>query len=75
MFTVFVSISNQSALGVPLLHPSQLGNYAVIAMYAIGLATANPRVQIGLALAFPCLVIVYVTTLMAEPDSLFRVVP
>ena len=71
----FVAISNQSTLGVPPLHPSQLGNYAYIAIYAVGLASANPRVQVGLALAVPCFVLVYILTLMAEPDSVFRAVP
>jgi hypothetical protein len=75
IFTVCVAISNQSALGVPPLHQSQLGNYAVIAMYALGLASANAKVHVGLALAFPCFVILYISTLMTEPDSLFRAAP
>lgn len=74
VFTAFVAISNQFTLGVPPLHPSQLGNYAVIAMYSVGFASANPRVHVLLAIIFPCFVFAYVLTLMADPDSLFRTV-
>jgi hypothetical protein len=75
VFTVFVAISNQTSLGISPLHPSQLGNYAVVAMYAIGSCSANEKLHTALAFAFPCFVLAYILTLMAEPDSLFREIP
>jgi hypothetical protein len=69
-----VILSNQSALGVSPLHPSQLGNYAILAMFVIGLCSAKPSVHAGLAVALPALWVVYFVVLLAEPDSAFRAV-
>jgi hypothetical protein len=67
-----VTISNQSALGVAPLHPSQLGNYAVIALYLVGFVSKKPGVHAGLAVAFPSVVLVYVLSQATTPDSIFH---
>jgi hypothetical protein len=44
---ITVAVSNQSALGVPPLHPSQLGNYASIAVHLIGLFSGREHELAG----------------------------
>ena len=70
-----ILIGNQSSLGIPLLHASQLGNYAMIAMFLVGLSSAKPRVHIGLVLAFLSLLAVFFSTLLVDPESVLRAVP
>lgn len=75
VFIATVITSNQTALRVSPLHSSQLGNYALLAIYLIGLFSAKPRVHVALALAFPCVLIWFFLTLMVDPDSVFRAAP
>jgi len=72
IFMLTVVVSNQSTLGVGPLHPSQLGNYALIAMYLLGLVSKRASVHAGLAVAFPSLLLVYVLSQATTPDSVFR---
>lgn len=74
VFVATVIVSNQSALDVSALHPSQLGNYMMLAIYVAGLLSAKPGVQVALALAFPALFVAYFLALLTEPDSAFRAV-
>ena len=71
-FMVAVTISNQFALDVHPLHPSQLGNYVLIAIYAAGFSSGNPRVHRVLALIYPTLFSIYFFTLMTRPDAFFE---
>jgi hypothetical protein len=75
LFMTTVTISNQTSLGVSALHPTQLGNYAILAMYAFGLGSAKPRVHAGLALVFSISFAVYFLSLLSRPDSTFAAVP
>jgi len=68
---ITVTVSNQSTLGVAPFHPSQLGNYVLIAMYLLGLASNKASVHAGLAVAFPIFMLVYVLSLASTPDSVF----
>ena len=75
VFMTAVILSNQTALSVSPLHPSQLGNYTLLAIYLIGLSSKKPRVHTALALVFPCVLSAYLLTLMVDPDSVFRAEP
>ena len=75
VFVATVILSNQSALGVSPLHPSQLSNYAFFALVLTGLVSARPRVHGLLAVALPVALAVYFLWLLSEPDSAFRPVP
>jgi len=72
IFMLTVTVSNQSTLDVAPLHPSQLGNYALIGMYLLGVASKKASVHVGLAVAFPSVLLVYVLSLATTPDSVFR---
>ena len=67
-----VITSNQFTLGVPWLHPSQVGNYALLGIYFVAFASARPAVHVLLAIAFFLLTSSYMLTFLMEPDSLFR---
>jgi hypothetical protein len=69
---VAVIASNQFTLRVPFLHPSQLGNYALLTIYFIAFASARPAVHGVLAIVFALLVAATFSTLLVQPDSLFR---
>jgi hypothetical protein len=69
-----VIVSNQFTLGVPPLHPSQLGNYGLLAIYCVGFSSAKPAVHVVLVIAILLLATASLLTLMMEPDSLFRTV-
>ena len=71
-FMTAVVVSNQVSLGVPLLHPSQLLNYVQIGLCVVGLVSAKPGLHVALALAFPGLLVIYLFTLMVDPNSVFR---
>ena len=76
LYMTVVAVSNQSTLAVPPTHPTQILNYGYLAIYAIGLASANPTVHIGLPIAFISLFAVGAALLGASPpDSIFRTVP
>ena len=70
-FMAMVTVSNQLTLGVAPLHPSQLGNYLLVGMYAAGLFSAKPKVHVVLAVVPPTLIAVYFFTLLTTPDSIF----
>jgi hypothetical protein len=72
VFVATVILSNQSTLGVPPLHPSQLSNYVFTALVLTGLLSARPRVHGLLAVALPLVLAVYFLWLLTEPDSAFR---
>jgi len=75
IFTTTVTISNQATLDVPVFHPSQLANYASVAAFLGGFASAKQRVHVILALVFGAGFAAYLFALMIEPDSIFRAVP
>lgn len=70
-----VIASNQLTLGVPWRHPSQLGNYGLLAIYSLAFASARPVVQAMLAVTYFVLTTAYLLTLLVKPDSLFRLAP
>ena len=67
-------LSNQFILGVSPLHPSQLGNYAGICLFLVGLSSANPKVHAVLAL-FPIVLTGYFLLLLSQPDLAFHADP
>ena len=71
LLIVTVILSNQTSLGVPPTHPTQLGNYAILALYAAGLASAKPRFHASLALVSAACIAAYFFVLLSEPDSTF----
>jgi len=71
-FMTAVIVSNQVSLGVSPLHPSQLLNYAQTGLYVVGFVSPKPSLHVALAIAFPALLVIYLVTLMVEPDSVFR---
>jgi hypothetical protein len=73
-FMVAVIASNQLTLGVPSLHPSQLGNYVLLAIFLIAFASAKPIVHAVLAIGMSLLATAILFTLLIEPDALFRAV-
>ncbi len=64
--------SYNSLLVPPDLHSSQLLNYAQIGLLVVGFVSAKPSLHVALALAFPGLLLIYLLTLMVEPDSVFH---
>jgi len=70
-FMAAVAVSNQSALGVSPLHSSQILNYSLLSMYAVGLLFQNQTVHRTLALIFPCWLVMSVAVLGRQPDSIF----
>lgn len=69
---VAVISSNQITLRVPPFHLSQLGNYALLTIYLVAFASARPTVHGVLAIVFAVLVAATFSTLLVQPDSLFR---
>ena len=66
-----VGYSNVVLRGAPPFDLISLPSWALAAIFAFGLASSNPRLHAGLALAIP-LVIVATVMLVAEPGSLTR---
>ena len=71
---VMVILSNQFTLGVPPLHLSQLGNYLFLLIYLTAAASKSPKIHGFLAIVCALVGIGFLTTIMADPDSLFRTV-
>ena len=72
---VAVAISNQAILGVPSLHFSESSVYVPIAIYAVGLFSAKPKLHAGLAFAFTCLALFVLLFILAREDPFARWVP
>ena len=62
-----ILLSNQTLLGVSPLHPTQIGLYACLAIFAIGTCSGNARLHNVLAL-MPPLMIAWVLVEMAQPE-------
>ena len=68
LLEVTIILSNQSALDVDPLHPTQISHYVLVAIYAIGLASTKPALHAILPLAYASVIAADILIALPRPD-------